>query len=85
MTINKGVRIVIRDKTYFMKFLKNDQMITRIIIQLMKSGYVQTPMVLKQKDFKVHMQKHMYRAYSQIGHNSQSFMRKYYMGKKIKK
>ena len=41
-TINKGVRMIIRDKMYFMvKFLDNDQMATRIIKLSLDTGYVQ--------------------------------------------
>ena len=41
-TVNKGVRMIIRDKTYSMvKFLDNDQMATRIIIPSPDTGYVQ--------------------------------------------
>ena len=41
-TINKGVRMIVRDKTYLMvKFLDNDQMATRIIILSLDTGYVQ--------------------------------------------
>ena len=38
-TINKGLRMIIRDKIYLMvKFLKNDQMATKIIMLLLDTG-----------------------------------------------
>ena len=41
-TINKGVRMIIRDKMYSMvKVLENDQMATRIIILSLDTEYAQ--------------------------------------------
>ena len=75
--------MVISDKLYLMiKFIKNDQMVTRIITLLMKTRYVQKSIAWKWKGFRVHLNQHVYRAYNQLRHNSQLLMRKYYMGKK---
>ena len=84
MNINQGIRRVIRDKTYrSIKFIRNDQMADRITEIAMMNGYVELPIGWTETEFKRHMKKHIYRAYSQIRHNSQSLMRKYYMGKKM--
>ena len=84
MNLNQGMRRVIRDKTYTkVKFLRNDKMADQITQLAMKNKYVQLPIGWIQTEFKIHMKKHIYRAYSQIRHNSQSLMRKYYMGKNM--
>ena len=86
--INKFIRMIIRDKTYLMvKVLENDNMTSRIIVLALDTKYIQKPIGWKRKDsVLVHMKKYMYRAYSQqVRHNSQLLLRKYYMGKnKIK-
>ena len=65
--IKKGIRMVIREKTYSMvKFLNNDQMATKMIKLSMKCGYMQVTNDWKRKGFKVHTKKHMYQGYSQI-------------------
>ena len=75
--------MIIRDKAYSMvKFLENDNTASRIVILALDTKYVQKPIGSKRKDFVVHMEKHIYRAYSQVRHNLQLLMRKYYMGKK---
>ena len=82
MNIDQGMRRVIRDKTYrSIKFIRNNQMADQITDIVMINGYVELPIGWTQTEFKRHMKKHIYRAYSQIRHNSQSLMIKYYMGK----
>ena len=67
------------------KFLENDTMASRIIVLALDTKYIQKPIGWKWKYSVVHMEKHVYWAYSQVRRNSQSLMRKYYMGKnKIK-
>ena len=65
-----------------MKFVKSKQLALYMAELELDTGYVKIPIGWKERNFKLHLKKHVYRAYNQIRHNPQLLMRKYYMGKK---
>ena len=78
------LRSVISNKMYTrMKFVKSKEFALYVAeLGLTSTGYVRIPIDWKQRNFKLHLKRHVYREYNQIRHNSQSLMRKYCMGKK---
>ena len=77
------LRNVIRTKMYtIMKIVKSKQLALYVAELGLNIDCVKIPIDWKKQNFKLHLKKHVYRAYNQIRHNSQLLMRKYYMGKK---
>ena len=68
---------VIRDGMYTrMKFVKSKKVALHLAELALDAGYVKIPIDWKEQNFKLHLKKHVYQAYNQIRHNSQSLMRK---------
>jgi hypothetical protein len=84
-SINNGLRSYVRNTVYpQLKFVKSDVMAANIAWAAVTSGEVVVPAGWTKKEFTEHMNVHVYQAFNNIRHNTQTQIRKRYIGKKVK-